>query len=104
MMAKAAILCASVVSAVAGVAFLKVVLAADRKAGVKLDAEEDIEEEIKDEAKVLKDISKTATDTTMGEGEHLILTDFMGQVSEDELFEAFKRVINEGDVYIAPEK
>lgn len=104
MMAKAAILCASVVSAVAGVAFLKIVLAADRKAGVKLDAEEDIEEEIKDEAKVLKDISKTATDTTMGEGEHLILTDFMGQVSEDDLFEAFKRVINEGDVYIAPEK
>ena len=40
----------------------------------------------------------------MGEGEHLILTDFMGQVSEDDLFEAFKRVINEGDVYIAPEK
>ena len=104
MMAKAAILCASVVSAIAGVAFLKVILAKDRAAGVKLDAEEDIEEEIKDDAKILKDISKTATETTMGEGEHLILTDFMGQVSEEELYEAFKNVINEGDVYISPEK
>lgn len=102
MMAKAAILCASVVSGVVGVAYLKFILARDIKRGEKLDDIETIEEEIRDDAKVLAEISKTATDTQMGEGEHLILTDFMGQVSDDDLRDAFERVINEGDVYISP--
>lgn len=102
MMAKAAILCASIVSGIVGVSYLKVILARDLKRGQKLDDTETIQEEIRDDAKVLKEISKTATDTQMGEGEHLILTDFMGQVSDEELRDAFERVINEGDVYISP--
>ena len=102
MMAKAAILCASVASGLVGVLYLKAVIARDLKRGEKLDDVETLEEEIISDAQLLKEISKTATDTQMGEGEHLILTDFMGQVSDDDLREAFECVINEGDVYISP--
>lgn len=102
MVAKAAILSASIVSGIVGVTYLKIILARDLKHGHKLDDTDTIEDEIRDDAKILKEISKTATDTQMGEGEHLILTDFMGQVSDEELREAFDRVINEGDVYISP--
>lgn len=97
MMAKAAILCASVVSGVVGVIYLKLILARDAKNGLLVDAVETVDEEVKDDVKVLTEISDTATDTTMGEGEYLILTNEMGEVSDQDLVEAFRSAINEGD-------
>lgn len=97
MMAKAAILSASVVSGIVGVVYLKVILAKDRKAGSLYIVEETVDDEIKDDIKVLTQISESATDTTMGEGEYLILTNEMGQVSDEELVDAFRAAINEGD-------
>ncbi len=104
MMAKAAILCASVVSGIVGVAYLKIVMAKDKRAGIVNLAEETVDDEIKDDIKVLTVISESATDTTMGEGEYLILTNEMGEVSDEELVAAFREAINEGDSTFANSK
>lgn len=103
-MAKAAILCASVVSGIVGVAYLKIVMAKDKRAGIVNLAEETVDDEIKDDIKVLTVISESATDTTMGEGEYLILTNEMGEVSDEELVAAFREAINEGDSTFANSK
>lgn len=98
MVAKAAILCASVASGVCGVLFLKAAVSHDRKAGKTLDEPSHLEQDIEEDIAELTEISRTATDTEMGEGEYLILTNELGHVSEEALVEAFKEAINEGDV------
>ena len=97
MMAKASILCASVASGVVGVIYLKSVLAADRKRGIVIESHPDVEDIIDADIDNLVEISKTAAEDELGEGEHLILSTQLGEVSDEELINAFMQAINAGD-------